>query len=397
MVSTLTILDYYSDTLLLQYYGWWQLITCFFAFLALIAIWWHIGRRQNDHGQVWLALSVLCWSLSGLIEIYYANSLIGPLKELAISGNLQSINWEHPLADSIMLKNMNAWKSSLSLLNSLFILMALPWFKYLPKPFEKIIKSDYWKFIIGLPFLFSLLPILSSIFMSRSYGISSEFDVYYAVLTLIFLGYVLFNSFEKRRLPFLAWLSIISILITFIAQVYKLIDSDVNQLLFSACFKTTLIMIFFALAMSWVKELSESVFPDPHQLYISLKKYKNEVGKWKGEVTIKGIKSGSKIFELTPSLFELMQVFVQKKITKTDQGWLEIKPKNDQREKDYEINDHNQIKRLTQSMLDGIYGAHNWDKSIHESAFRECLFEMSEKRDRKIRLKIKSDHLSIES
>ncbi|MFL1896849.1 hypothetical protein ACJRPK_14175 [Aquimarina sp. 2-A2] len=58
------------------FYGWWQFAACLFAFIALMAIWWHIGKKQNDFGQVWLALSILCWSLSGLAEIYFTLSNI---------------------------------------------------------------------------------------------------------------------------------------------------------------------------------------------------------------------------------------------------------------------------------------------------------------------------------
>jgi hypothetical protein len=56
---------------LLSFFGWWQFSVCSFAFVALMGIWWHIGRKQNDFGQVWLAISVLCWSFSGLVEVYF--------------------------------------------------------------------------------------------------------------------------------------------------------------------------------------------------------------------------------------------------------------------------------------------------------------------------------------
>ena len=57
---------------LLSFYGWWQFVVCLFGFIALLRIWWHIGRKQKDFGQVWLALSILCWSFSGAFEIYFA-------------------------------------------------------------------------------------------------------------------------------------------------------------------------------------------------------------------------------------------------------------------------------------------------------------------------------------
>lgn len=49
-------------------------MVCLFAFLGLMTIWYHIGRKQKDLGQVFLALSILCWSLSGGVELVFFNS-----------------------------------------------------------------------------------------------------------------------------------------------------------------------------------------------------------------------------------------------------------------------------------------------------------------------------------
>ena len=136
-----------SETFL--FYGWWQFATCLFAFIALVSIWWHIGKRQNDFGQVWLALSILCWSISGLAEVYFAKS---------------------PDVNNIYLEG---FRSVLSLFNSLFILLALPWFRYLPKFLESLITSKYWPWIVGLPFLFSLLPTINKMVWGRE-GIINE-------------------------------------------------------------------------------------------------------------------------------------------------------------------------------------------------------------------------------
>ena len=257
-----TITDFLSDPQTLSLYGWWQLSVCLFAFVALLAIWWHIGRKQNDFGQVWLALSVLCWSFSGGIEVYFGKQLQRERQEVTtevnalLEGSAEVIS--HEIVDlrdtyrkiktdqTQSLFFLDGSRSILSLFNSLFILLALPWFRYMPRRIEPIVKSRYWHFIVGLPFLFSLLPTLSKMISGRS--LVSELDVYYAALTLGFLGAVLWESFAKRRLRVLAWLSLICILITFIAQLYKLTDRNINLTLFSAIFKTSLIMIFFALA-----------------------------------------------------------------------------------------------------------------------------------------------------
>jgi len=403
-----------TEPFLLSFYGWWQFLVCLFAFVALVAIWWHIGRRRKDFGQIWLALSVLCWSFSGIVEIDYANEFRQQSAEIYQLTN-QLLQDSSPLPDAEQLTTLkakhqafveqqqarsfrfNGWRSILSLFNSLFILLALPWFRYIPKRIEPIVKSKYWHVIVGLPFLFSLLPTLSKLFTSRSLGSINELDVYYALLTLIFLGLTLWESFYKRRLTGLAWLSVVCILVTLIAQVYKLVGSNVDLTLYSAVFKTSLIMIFFALALSWVKELAENVIPDARQLFFSLSKQKNDQGKLTHLLQLRGMPGKEeRNISLTPALYELCHKFVERKLE--GEGWMEIKPKADSRSgKSYDIRDHNEIKRLLVALLDGIFGKGSWTLNLHLSPIKETLFEMSEKRERKIRLRIPAENLSIEA
>ncbi len=383
----------------LDFYGSWQIGVCFFAFIALMAIWWHIGKKQGDFGQVWLALSVLCWSISGMGEVLYSSNILGNGQLLLEMDNqetfenyVSNIHTQHNDKSYLL----DGWRSILSLFNSLFILMALPWFKYIPKRIESIIKSKYWLFIVGLPFLFSLLPTISKMVSGANFGLISELDVYYAVLTLGFLGWVLWESFEKRRLTVLAWLSVLCILITFVAQVFKFGGSSNSQLLFSAIFKASLIMIFFALALSWVKELTEIVKPDPNKLLLNFEKRKNEKGKIQSFLNLKGFPGKDNLsIQLTPALFDLLLNFAKHRKDLED-DWLEIKPKNEARTgKEYQIHDHNQIKRLLTALLDGIYGKGAWTKNQHEQTLRNALFEMSDKRDRKIRLLIPPENLTF--
>ncbi|MBL4708764.1 MAG: hypothetical protein JKY48_10050 [Flavobacteriales bacterium] len=356
-----------------SFYGWWQFSVCLFAFFALMSIWWPIGRKQKDYGQVWLALSVLCWSISGGIEILHVTFY--DRYTMTIEG----------------------WRSILSLFNSLFILLALPWFKYLPKSINQIIKSKYWIYIVGLPFLFSLLPTINKILFNKSLGIISELDVYYAILTLGFLGYVLWNSFQKRRLKILSWLAIICIIITLIAELFKFTNSTVNLILLSSIFKSCLIMLFFALALSWVKELSENTLPTAKQLFLNFKKEKNRNGKLKNLITINGVPGiGEKLIVLSPAHYELFLKFaLRKKMVGNE--WLEIKPKNfEHTQKNFDINDYNEIKRLLLSLLDGLYGKDSWTKELHLDPLKKTLFEMSEKRERKIRLSIPESNITTE-
>lgn len=385
--------DALAEAQLLLFYGTWQLAVCLFAFLALMAIWYHIGRRQGDEGQVWLALSVLCWSITGGVEMYYAIQLTQTYQDLIGATTTNVIT-----SKSIEQFNfrLDGWRSVLSLINSLFILLALPWFRYIPQQLEAIIGSKYWHYIVGLPFLFSLLPTLSKIFLIQKLGIISELDVYYAILTLGFLGYVLWESFAKRRLLGLAWLSVVCVLITFAAQLYKLTGSNINMNLFSAIFKTSLIMIFFALALSWVKELTENILPDPRQLFLQLTRQKNAANKWEQLVILQGLPGKEKrVITLTPAAFDLLYKFADRR-TQEGAAWLEIKPKNASRPShEYDIRDHNEIKRLLQTFLDGIFGSGNWTKNQHLQPLKETLFELSEKRERKIRLRIPAENIKL--
>ncbi|MFS4467943.1 hypothetical protein [Maribacter sp. 2210JD10-5] len=360
-----------STNEILSFYGWWQFSVCFFAFLALFAIWRHIGKKQQDFGQVWLALSVLCWSFSGLAEVYFND--VHQSNRLLLEG----------------------WRSILSLFNSLFILLALPWFRFLPGPLAPIINSKHWKFIVGLPFVFSLLPTINKMIFGRTIAIMSELDVYYSLLTLAFLAFVLWESFAKRRLKLLAWLSMATILIALIAQFYKLTDASINLNLFSAIFKTCLIMIFFALALSWVKELSENVLPPANYFKLNFAD-PNKKSKQKHTILITGLSGKDhQYIKLTPNAYNLLYKFALQRKSKID-DWLEIKPKSfTESTKIYDIQDYNEVKRLIIMILDGLFGKGNWTLELHLHPLKNLLFELSEKRERKIRLALPPENIIL--
>ncbi len=405
------IVQYLTEFQLRSFYEWWQFIVSLVACLALLSIWWHIGKRQKDLGQVWLALSLLCWTCSGLIDIYYSNQI--QQKRIAVYQDIhQLIKVEKPpeslteqlkqhYQDSLISHSeqtlfLNGWQSILSLFNSLLILLALPWFRYIPGRLEALIKSKYWYYIIGFPLLFSLLHTITGMITGNDETWIRESDLYYGVFTLVFLGAVLWESFSKRRLTFLAWLSILIILFTLIAQIFKIFNSNFN-LFFSAIFKTSLIMLFFALALSWVKELAQNIIPQVENLLLSFKRQKNEKGKMDNLITIKGFpgKADRKVY-LSPGMYDLLFKFAHRKTQSEQDDWLEIKPKNDMRSsKTYDINDYNEIRRLINAMLDELFGKGNWTKEIHFLPLKDCLFEMSEKRERKIRLRIPLKNLSF--
>lgn len=158
------LINHITNLELLSFYGWWQFGVCLFASVALLAIWRHIGRKQGDLGQVWLAMSVMCWSVSGLVDMYYSTSFLRnwqsvleglpDVSDLVLSEQISKAEMNEE-ASSL---SWNIWRSVFSLLNSLFILLALPWFRYIPKQIEGLIHSKFWVYIVGLPFVFALLP-----------------------------------------------------------------------------------------------------------------------------------------------------------------------------------------------------------------------------------------------
>lgn len=154
-------------------------------------------------------------------------------------------------------------------------------------------------------------------------------------------------------------------------------------------------MIFFALALSWVKELAENIFPTSEQLFLSFAQGKNDIGKPKYIVTINGLPgSDSRKVALSRTTYDLFLAFANKKIH--EDGWMEIKPKNESRTgKTYDINDYNEVKRLLESILNGLFGKNNWTPEQHFNPLKETLFELPAKRKRMIRLKIPGDNISL--
>ncbi len=154
-------------------------------------------------------------------------------------------------------------------------------------------------------------------------------------------------------------------------------------------------MIFFALALSWVKELSENVIPSASNLSMVFK-VNRQHEKVERAVLFGGF-PGDKVRRvlLPNSQFELFYRFAA---VRKEEGsdWLEIKPKHHAlREKSYDIGDYNEIRRLLFSLLDGLFGKGNWTKKQHLTPFKETLFELSKRRERKIRLLVPPENITL--
>lgn len=250
-----------------------------------------------------------------------------------------------------------------------------------------------WYAIVGLPFIFCLLPTISRMLTGKGSSLISELDVYYAVLTLAALAFVLWESFVRRGLQWLGYMSIFFILFTLVAQLYKFTDDSNTLILFSAIFKTSLIMMFFALALSWVKDLSEMLDIHPDQIKLSILPNSRQL---KNTISIEVMETNlPKEIALTSSHYNLLSKFVAARIDYLSEGWLEIKPKGKAgQRKEYPINDYNEIKRLLNALLDSVYGKDLWTKERHGIPFKDAIFEFSKDKGRQIRLRIPAANLS---
>ena len=167
------------------------------------------------------------------------------------------------------------------------------------------------------------------------------------------------------------------------------------MMLLSAIFKTSLIMIFFALALSWVKDLTETLQLGVGNLSINFAFANKKENRH--TLCISGVNNLNEgLIKLTRGQYNLLKTFAEKRVSAPQKGWLEIKPKSDTRSsKTYDINDHNEVKRLIHGLLDEIYGKGLWTKQQHEEPFKNALLEQSELEDRKIRLKIESNKITL--
>ena len=154
-------------------------------------------------------------------------------------------------------------------------------------------------------------------------------------------------------------------------------------------------MIFFALALSWVKELSENIIPKAEDifLYFDVNRQKDKVVR---SVSFGGFSGkGNRIVKLTNTQFDLLHHFASLQ-KNGKEPWLEIKPKNNpSKSKQYDISDYNEIKRLLIALLDGLFGKGNWTKEQHLTPLKNSLFELSEKRERKIRMRLHPSNIHL--
>ncbi len=358
--------------------GYWQIGMCSFAFAALLAIWHHISRRQalqqRDPGLVWLAMSILVWVFVGWVDVMQGQQ---PLTLQESEGSL----------------TFDGLRSMLSILNSAFILLALPRFRHTPALVRPIIRSDSWKWLVILGLIFALvltLMMLAGWIIPSRYSFIYSIDLIYAIFTLFFLGLVLWTSFAKRGLPVLAILSALSIVLTLLAQILKLSDPLFYKILSNGVFKSVFIMLFFALALSWVEEISQgnwSALPEEMFLVFLPRRVQQKM-EYNVILTVRPFFQTTKL-SLTEKNYQLLRTFADRRREEGPTGgWLEIQPKSSNR-KDYDINDYNEINRLLDNLLQSAQSA---STSEQKKQLKDVLFEYG--KQRRIRLRMAGQNIT---
>ena len=373
---------------LYKFFGFWQIAVCLFSFVALFSIWRHLTKNQEnsdkDYGLLWLSIAVLTWAFSGVVEVLFAEHLAVFSNQNANFGAFNATPYE-------------GLKSILSLLNSAFILLALPCFKHIPKAIRPFLKSHSWNLVVGITFLFSVvmtIGIIVGVFVPKTTSWVYGIDVFFALFTIFFLTLILWESFDKRNLRALAVLSACCIFFTLAAQFLKLGDTEFWKVFFSCVFKTTLIMLFFALTMSWVEEISRAYLPKPEEMHLVFLKQKLNNHRYEHAIVLSlppSIQTKKIVFTEKP--WQLLRLFAQRRIEEKDSngGWLEMQAKSSQN-RPYDIRDYNEINRILNAILDEIKGDKNWDKE-ERSLLRQLLFEYHN--NRKFRLNIPAENILI--
>lgn len=223
--------------------SWWQIITCTFSMVGLFLIQNSVRRHGNvqDKGWVYLGLSIAAWGGVGLVRLFYGG--------------------QAPRVESV-----------LSIINSYFILLALPWFKYIPMWLGRLIslKSKINDQSNRAPDTDSVFEVYMSLFAilalaSTLKNPANPFppDVLFGTFTVIALTAVLYKTFQEREKIGLSYLAGFSLAVTFAAQVLKLFpESELWRSILSASFKTMLVILFFSLVLTWAEEITNRLSPE---------------------------------------------------------------------------------------------------------------------------------------
>lgn len=226
--------------------------------VLLLAIWYNITKRfrqrlleddsqkRVDKGLLHLSSAMFVWVASG-IWMYVAQTMEG-------TNSYQIV------------------VSLLSVLNNLFLLLALFYFYYAPH-FIYHNQKNVNK-IIGLIIVTAIVTLLLPATLGEKNNLapirfSSIPDLLLSGFLSGMLAIALYRTFMHSNLKIVAWISVLIIglmLASQVPEVFLILDDGFTPLLIKIIAKTALISIFLVLATSWVIRLAS--MPQPNEMSI---------------------------------------------------------------------------------------------------------------------------------
>jgi len=232
----------------------------FIGGVLLLALWYNIRNRFSqlleedesqkrvDKGLLYLSFAMFVWVLSGCW--IYGGTVINYTQT----------------------QSYNIAVNLFSIVNNMFLLLALFYFYYAPgfiyhniKNIKKIIVVIILTSIITfiLPFVLGENNIVKNIRIS---GIP---DLLLSAFLCYLLGVSFYRTFAHRGLKIIGIISVLVILLTFVSQiseVFLIFGNDFSNNFIKIIAKTSLISIFLVLATTWVIQLAST--PKPNEITI---------------------------------------------------------------------------------------------------------------------------------
>lgn len=243
-----------------QFHNLAHIFISFIGAILLLAIYSNIRKRfrqileedesqkRVDSGLLYLSLAMFIWVVSGIWAYTSQRFEFSETILYQIGVNL------------------------LSIINNLFLLLALFYFYYAPKFIYNNTKNV--KIIIGMIIaVTSVTLLMSSIFGNNNIYYNIKLNAIPDLLLSGFLCFLLVVSFYKtfvhRGLKIVATISVIVMVLIFVSQlpeIFLSLTNDFATYLIKIIAKTSLISLFLVLATSWVIQLANT--PRPNEMRI---------------------------------------------------------------------------------------------------------------------------------
>lgn len=229
--------------------------------ILLIAIWFNIrgrfssllnengAQKRVDKGLLYLSFAMLVWVISGCFT--YLGNFIGFTDRIG-----------YQLVISI-----------LSIVNNLFLLLALFYFYYAPKFIynnERNIRTIIGVIIVTSLSTFGLFAFLTTENIYNNIRISAIPDLILSAFLCWVMGVSFYRTFAHRGLKIIAYISVLVLALVFTSQLSEVFinfGTDFSNNFMKITAKTSLISICLVLATTWVIRLAS--MPKPNEMSIS--------------------------------------------------------------------------------------------------------------------------------